>query len=270
MRGSRSVRPDPGLDERALSPIASTFRLVLPLVVVDDVLVGDSEAAAAVRPTAGDRDRSDRVYAPGENSLPCLGEAIVVVRLVRTHRNGLEVVVELRTGNQNGRLDAPLKPDPRHPSDGVPDDELVPHPEHHELADYTPPTPDHDTRTTLRQPHNERSPTLPTKTGRRRGGTAAIIAAAIVLLALVLSRSPSRADIPSTSLPASTSTPWTFDAQSLAAAEPPTLPTSCASGLPPTGDALCQRWDCPIVCVSGRDDHAQLAAVIQSNGWPGR
>ena len=265
MRGSRSFRPNPGLDERALSAIASTFRLVLPLVPVDHLLVGDSEAAGAVRPTASDRDRSDHTYAPGENSLPCLGETVVVVRVVRTQCNGVEVVVELLTGNQNARLDALLKPDGRYSSDRGPDDEFAPHPEHDELADYTPPTPGHDTRTTLRRPHNDRSHTDRPRTGRR-GRTAAILAAGIVLFALILFRSPSRPDIPASSLPATTppttGTLWTYDAQSFAAVGPPTLPTSCASGLPPTGDALCQRWDCPIVCVSGRADQYQLAAVV--------
>jgi hypothetical protein len=267
MRGSRSFRPDSGLDERALDAIASPYRLTLPLVPVDPVLVGDSEATGAARPTASDHDRSDQIYPSGENSRHFLGEAIVVVRLVRTQGNGVDVVVELLANNQNGKLDGPLKPDARHTPDGDSDDELAPHPEHHELADYTLPTPDHDTRTTLRQPHHERSHTHPPRTGRRRGGAAAIIAAAIVLLALVLLRPHFRADIPVSPpapTPPTTGTPWTNAAQSLTAAGAPTLPTFCASSLPPTGDALCQRWDCPIVCVSGRDDHGQLAAVTRS------
>jgi hypothetical protein len=168
MRGSRSFRPDPGLDERALSAIASPYRLILPLVPVDPVLVGDIEAAGVARPTGSDHDRSDRTYPSGDNSRRSLGEAIVVVRLAQTQRNGVDVVVELLTGNQNGRLDGPLKPDARHTSDRDPDDELAPHPEHHELADHTAPTPDNDTRTTLRQPHNERSHTHPPRTGPPR------------------------------------------------------------------------------------------------------
>jgi hypothetical protein len=130
-----------------------------------------------------------------------------------------------------------------------------------------PPTPGHDTRTTLRQPHDDRSHTDRPRTGRR-GRTVAILATGIVVLALMLFRSPSRPDSPASSLPATTppttGTLWTYDAQSLAADGPLTVPTSCATGLPPTGDALCQRWDCPIVCVSGRDDHGELAAVTRS------
>jgi hypothetical protein len=67
-----------------------------------------------------------------------VGEATVVVRLVRTQRNGADVVVEVLTANQSGTLDGLLKPDARHTSDGDPDDELAPDREHHELADDTP------------------------------------------------------------------------------------------------------------------------------------
>jgi hypothetical protein len=119
MRGSQSFRLDARLDERALTTIASPCRLILRLVPVDRVLVGDSEAAGAAHPTNSDHDRSDHAYPPGENSLCSAGEAIVVVRLVRTQRNGADVVIEVLTGNQNGRLDELLKPYARHTSDGA-------------------------------------------------------------------------------------------------------------------------------------------------------
>jgi hypothetical protein len=162
---------------------------------------------------------------------------------VRAQHNGVDVVIEILG------------------------EELAPHPEHHELADYPLPTPDRDARTALRQPHHERSQDDPPRTGRRRGGTAAIIAAAIVLLALVLVRPDFRADSPvppPAATPSTTVTSWAFDVRSLTSAGSPTLPTSCASSLPPTGDALCQRWDCPIVCVTGREDDGPLAAVTRS------
>jgi hypothetical protein len=235
----RSSRPNAGLDEHALRATAS-LDLVLPLVPIAHIIVGDSEAGSTFRPTTGAVSPSDPTDAALANSLSSLGGAVLVVRLAPRQGNGVDVVIELLTGTQNQRLDGLLEPDPRHPSDGD-RHELGSHPERDELVDYTP-TSGHDIRTTLRQPQHDRSHTDKPRRARRRGRTAAMLASVVVLIGLILLTSPSRPDIPASSMTATrppvTPTPWAYEAQWFAAVGPNSVPNLCAAGPSATLDWL--------------------------------